>query len=978
MTEAWEFAAWGAIGTLAVVALFAGSRLPVRIAVRNLRRRTLRVAIVTAGLMIGTAIISSSLVVGDTLRFIFVEDVYERLGAVDELVTQEFGGNLFSFGYDNYTVLRADLEAANSPIDGIAPSLVKVLPVRNLAGNKGNQQITALGIDTALESGFGDLRNLNGTVVTTSSLGAGEVYLNVRVRDELNATWGSVLTMFYGTTSTSIFDVVVRDFVRNEGTANYERAPIVVMGLADAQRSFAEDGQINLIRISNVGGVAEGVVHTDEVSKDVAIAIASHRWPLSVGTVKEDGIRQAESFGEEASELFLIMGTFAILAGLLLIVNIFVMLAEERKVEMGVSRALGMPRSGLVRSFLVEGSVYAVLAAALGAAAGLGLGWVMISIFALVVNTDPGIAVTFHYEPDSVTLALLAGLAMTLATVFLASWLASRLNIVRAIRDLPPPPRDGTGWAPVAVGGLVAAGGAAAILLGFVEDVAIGRVAGIPILLFGLAVGVSARTSARWPLTAASLGTMAWLLAPISVVDLQGDDIPLIFVTTGVLLVLSGILLAVFHASEVLRGILRRLPGSRGHPVARAAVSYPMEKRFRTAMTLAMFALILFMVTIIGMVQGLQASSLDRFVQQQSGGYDIVAYRTSYGEIPDFRGIIRDNLTFDPFLGGERGVSSASVVPVKVSRVGGNGSFDYTLWGVDNFLVETNQYAFVEHLPSVVDDNGTVRELRTREDVWHALAWNRSYAVVDRSAAGSNQFVPGTTGLRVAPGDTVRAFNGRGAEVNLTVLGILEQALAFTSGVFADQDVVKANFPANETYTAYFFQVAPGIDVGWLRSELERVFFAYGLQTIDIREEIGQAFELSNRVLFLMQAYLGIGLLVGSAGLAVLTARTVVERRQAIGTLRAIGFTRSMVLKAFLLEVLFVACLGTLVGIGLGVVFAYKVWLVYFADFAVFSIPWLNLASVLGVTLVVALLATASPARRASRIPPAEALRAYE
>jgi putative ABC transport system permease protein len=416
-----------------------------------------------------------------------------------------------------------------------------------------------------------------------------------------------------------------------------------------------------------------------------------------------------------------------------------------------------------------------------------------------------------------------------------------------------------------------------------------------------------------------------------------------------------------------------------GRPVLTTAVSYPTEKRFRTGMTVAMFALILFMVTLISMVQGLQASSLDTFVRQQSGGYDVIAYTTSYGEIPNFRQMLQQNFSDRLFLGGWNGVSSASVLPAKVQSVGGNRSYDYTLWGVDNFLLRSNGYGFTSFLPSYVNESTGLREdLTTRESVWLSLRYNHTLAIVDRSAAGPNQFVPDESRLRVVPGDHVRAFDAAGRVVNLTIVGVLEQALQFTSGVFVDQDVVRSVFPAQERYTAYFFQMAPTADVGTFRADLERVFFPYGLQTIDIREEIGRAFDASQQVLTLMQAYLGIGLLVGIAGLAVITLRAVVERRTQIGALRAIGFTRRMVLSVFLLEIALIAVLGVGIGVALGIVFAYKVYLVYFADIIVFSIPWDRLLLIVGVASIAAIASTAQPAIRASRIPPAEALRYIE
>src|SRR5436189_6263473 len=167
-------------------------------------------------------------------------------------------------------------------------------------------------------------------------------------------------------------------------------------------------------------------------------------------------------------------------------------------------------------------------------------------------------------------------------------------------------------------------------------------------------------------------------------------------------------------------------------------------------------------------------------------------------------------------------------------------------------------------------------------------------------------------------------------------------------------------------------------DVGACRADLERTFFVCGLQTIDIREQIGQAFNASQQVLTLMEAYLGIGLLVGIAGLAVITLRAVVERRTQIGALRAIGFTRRMVLSVFLLEIALIAVLGIGIGVALGIVFAYKIYVVYFADIIVFSVPWPQLLVIIGGASAAAVASTAQPAVRASRIPPAEALRYIE
>src|SRR2546426_530322 len=483
------------------------------------------------------------------------------------------------------------------------------------------------------------------------------------------------------------------------------------------------------------------------------------------------------------------------------------------------------------------------------------------------------------------------------------------------------------------VGALIALAGAVLTAWGFAADTGMGKIPGPPVLAIGLGIAAASRGWARAALTLAAAFNLTWILMPVGLLNQQTDNVSVAFVMTGVILVGSGILIAVFNISEALRALLRRANRGAGRPVLKTAISYPMDKRFRTGMTVAMFALILFMVTLISMLQGLQASSLESFVQQQSGGYDVIAYTTTYSEIPNFRESLRANFSEALFAGGYNGTSSASVMPAKVEAIGGNRSYDYTLWGVDNFLIQTNQYGFTSFLPSYVNESSGQREaLTTRDQVWLSLRYNHTLAIVDRTAAGPNQFVPDESRLRLTRGDQIRAYDVAGRSVNLTIVGVLAQALQFTSGVFVDESVVRTVFPPAERYTAYFFQMSAGVDVAAFRADLERVYFAYGLQTIDIREAIGEEFDSSQQVLTLMQAYLGIGILVGIAGLAVITLRAVVERRTQIGALRAIGFTQRMVLATFLGEIALIAVLGIGIGVALGIVFAYKIYVVYFAD----------------------------------------------
>src|SRR3972149_93615 len=76
------------VGALLVISISLMVRNPVllRMAIRNIGRRKANFAIVISGLMIGTAMISGSLVTGDTLTDLFTKGSYYSYGYADEVV----------------------------------------------------------------------------------------------------------------------------------------------------------------------------------------------------------------------------------------------------------------------------------------------------------------------------------------------------------------------------------------------------------------------------------------------------------------------------------------------------------------------------------------------------------------------------------------------------------------------------------------------------------------------------------------------------------------------------------------------------------------------------------------------------------------------------------------------------------------------------------------------------------------------------
>jgi len=161
---------------------------------------------------------------------------------------------------------------------------------------------------------------------------------------------------------------------------------------------------------------------------------------------------------------------------------------------------------------------------------------------------------------------------------------------------------------------------------------------------------------------------------------------------------------------------------------------------------------------------------------------------------------------------------------------------------------------------------------------------------------------------------------------------------------------------------------------------IESTLLERGVEAESIQKIINDATTTSTAFHLLFEGFMGLGLVVGIAALGVIAFRTVVERRQQIGMLRAIGYTRRLIGVSFFLESSFIAMTGIAMGILLGSALSYN--LLTSPEFTDgvdidFQVPWLRLALIGGVAYGASALMTLIPSRSASRVVPAEALR-YE
>jgi putative ABC transport system permease protein len=214
---------------------------------------------------------------------------------------------------------------------------------------------------------------------------------------------------------------------------------------------------------------------------------------------------------------------------------------------------------------------------------------------------------------------------------------------------------------------------------------------------------------------------------------------------------------------------------------------------------------------------------------------------------------------------------------------------------------------------------------------------------------------------------------------NLRVIGVLGSSASFAGDVVTSHDALEGLAGRPVAPQRYYFDLGSGVDAATTAKTLEKDFAKNGLQTQVTAEVIRDNDATRRIVFFLLRGFMSLGLVVGIAALGVIAARSVVERRQQIGMMRALGFQRRQVQLVFLTESSFIALLGIGVGVALGLGFSGTL-----IDNISQNIPGLEYTVPWGALLVVVIFGYAAslltiylPAKQASKVYPAEALR-YE
>lgn len=264
--------------------------------------------------------------------------------------------------------------------------------------------------------------------------------------------------------------------------------------------------------------------------------------------------------------------------------------------------------------------------------------------------------------------------------------------------------------------------------------------------------------------------------------------------------------------------------------------------------------------------------------------------------------------------------------------------------------------------------DGDLSKVISTESIDGSLDLSNPGVVTNQTFADENGWAVGDTlqlesmGQTIGDIELIGTFTGNDAIGNMI---ISESSLADT--------------PAADTAVPQMMLVVgeEGFDKEQLRTNLEDAVADYIVISVKSATEFaGETVAMIDTMMNILYALLALSVIVAIIGIINTLALNVIERRQEIGMLRAVGVKRGQVRTMITLESVQIAIYGAVIGIaiGLGLGWAFVTVMSGEGLDAAVSIPWGQVGLMLVGSAVVGVIAALWPAVKASRTPPLDAI----
>jgi ABC-type antimicrobial peptide transport system permease subunit len=592
--------------------------------------------------------------------------------------------------------------------------------------------------------------------------------------------------------------------------------------------------------------------------------------------------------------LFVGFSLFIMVASLLLVALLFRLGIETRANELGVLRAVGIGGRKIFAALAAEGGIVAAVGSLVGVAAGVGYAWLMITgLTTWWVSAISTPFLALYVTGRSLAIGFLAGLVVSLATILWTLWRSGRVSVRRLLAGQMTAEnetlRKPSRAAPVAAGVMLA------------------------------------------------LAAVCGLAAPF----LSGEAQAGAFVGSGAL-ILAAALALVWNAMR--RGRTTGLAVAQSLPIARLAVRNGARNPTRSTLSIGLIAAASFLIVALSAFR-LDPETLSEGRASGSGGFALVAQ----SDQPIFQNLNTPEGRAELALPAEADKLLAGCEVVSLRVQSGDDASCLNLYqateprvlGASVALVRRGGFAWGPTAANTPEEHANPWLLLDRK-VTEGPDGVIVPAVVDFNTA--------TYSLHKGLGDLVDVKDAGGRVARLEIVGLLKNSILQGDVVIGERAFLEL-FPEVGGYR-FFLVDTDEQPVEKVRQALEAGLGEFGFDVETSRGRLAAFFAVQNTYLSTFQSLGGLGLLLGTFGLATVQLRSVIERRGEMALLRAAGFRRALLARLVMIENALLLVGGLLVGVAAALAAVLPHWLGGGA-----SVPWGSLAATLALVLAVGLVA---------------------
>ncbi|MEQ1839957.1 MAG: FtsX-like permease family protein, partial [Verrucomicrobiales bacterium] len=211
---------------------------------------------------------------------------------------------------------------------------------------------------------------------------------------------------------------------------------------------------------------------------------------------------------------------------------------------------------------------------------------------------------------------------------------------------------------------------------------------------------------------------------------------------------------------------------------------------------------------------------------------------------------------------------------------------------------------------------GTLTEVRTGESPWRSLT--TEHPALDNGTPVIAGIIDQNTAiyaLQKAIGDTVIYETVSGQSFAVLICGFLETSILQGSLLIDEANFIRF-FPDAGGYRFFLMDGKGDETLEPVAAHLTRMFGDLGLEMRPASARLNEFNAVQNTYLSIFSTLGGLGILLGTLGLAIIVGRNVMERRGQLGVMQAMGFTRQKLAGMVLSEHWFLHLSGVLIGLG--------------------------------------------------------------